>query len=195
MSGFQLNCRAFNYSRSKMMKIDIRREQPGDYKAVYKLTELAFRDLEISEHNEQDLVERLRRSSSFIPELSLVAVLEQEIVGHILLTRNKIVNDREEFESLTLAPVSVTPEHQNQGIGSQLIRTVLDTARELGFKSVFLVGHENYYPRFGFVPASKFGILSPFEVPDPVFMALELVPGGLKGVSGTIQYPSEFFEK
>ena len=177
------------------MNLYIRQEQPGDHDAIYDVTEQAFRDMPFADHDEQNLVDRLRRSASYIPEFSLVALLDEQLVGHVMLTRNCIVNANESFESLTLGPVSVLPGLQRQGIGSRLILAVLEKARDMGFRSVFLVGHEEYYPRFGFLLASSFGILSPIEVPDPVFMAKELVAGGLKGVSGTIQYPKEFFEK
>ena len=177
------------------MNLFIRQEQPGDHAAIYDVTEQAFRDMPFADHDEQNLVERLRGSNYYIPELSLVALLDKVVVGHIMLTRNTIVNESDIFDSLTLGPVSVLPSMQRQGIGSELIRAVLEKAREMGFRSVFLVGHEHYYPKFGFVPASKFGIKSPIEVPDPVFMAMELVDGGLNGITGTIQYPKEFFEK
>lgn len=174
------------------MTLEIRQEQQRDYESVYKVTELAFRDMPFGDHDEQNLVGRLRNSAAFIPELSLVAILDSEVVGHIMLTRNRIVREDKAFESLTLGPVSVLPEHQCKGIGGMLIRAAHDKAREMGFRSVLLVGHEQYYPRFGYLPASGFGILSPIEVPDPVFMAVELVEGGLEGVSGTVEYPREF---
>jgi predicted N-acetyltransferase YhbS len=172
---------------------EIRQEQPNDFASVYALTELAFRDMPFADHDEQNLVGRLRNSAAFIPELSLVAILDGEVVGHIMLTRNRIVSGDNVYESLTLGPVSVLPSLQRRGIGGLLIRAVHDKAREMGFTSVLLVGHEHYYPRFGYVPASGFGILSPIEVPDSVFMAVELVEGGLEGVSGTVEYPGEFF--
>jgi predicted N-acetyltransferase YhbS len=175
------------------MNIETRQEQAQDHDAVYILTEKAFRNMPYGNHDEQELVGRLRKSPAFIPELSMVAVADGEIVGHIMLTKNRIVNDREVFESLTLGPVSVPPELQGKGIGSLLIRAAHDKALEMGFTSVLLVGHEKYYPRFGYLPASGFGILSPIEVPDPVFMAVELVPGALKDVAGTVEYPKEFF--
>ncbi len=175
------------------MNIEIRQEQSQDHEAVYNLTEKAFREMPYGNHDEQELVGRLRKSSAFIPELSMVAIVNGEIVGHIMLTRNRIINDREVFESLTLGPVSVPPEFQRKGIGSLLIRAAHEKARGMGYTSVLLVGHEKYYPRFGYRPASGFGILSPIEVPDPVFMAVELVPGALQDVAGTVEYPGEFF--
>lgn len=107
--------------------------------------------MEHSDHQEQFLVERLRKSDAFIPELSLVAEDEKgTIAGHILLTKLSIENDSETYESLALAPVSVKPEFQNQGIGGQLIREGHRVAQRLGYQSVILIGHENYYPKFGY---------------------------------------------
>ncbi|MFA5849880.1 MAG: N-acetyltransferase [Bacteroidales bacterium] len=176
------------------MNIKIRQETISDFKQVFDLTERAFEKLEISDHTEQFLVERLRNSSVFVPELSLVAEYENKIVGHILLTKLKIINGKEEFQSLALAPVSVLPEYQNMGIGSKLIEAAHIKAREAGYKSVMLVGHPHYYPRFGYKKSSDFGIRQSFEAPDECCLAIELVENGLKGVSGTAEYPKEFFE-
>jgi putative acetyltransferase len=88
--------------------------------------------------------------------------------------------------------MAVSPGFQNKGIGGQLINKGLDNARELGYRSVIVVGHENYYPKFGFVPAQKWNIKAPFDVPANVFMGIELVEDGLKNVEGTVVYPKEF---
>jgi len=176
------------------MNIKIRQEKPADYGAVFELIEEAFRKLEISNHQEQFFVERLRKSDAFIPELSLVALLENKIVGHIVLSKIKIKNEEKECQTLILAPVSVLPEFQNQGIGSQLIIEAHKKATELGFKSVILVGHEDYYPRFGYKKAVGFGIKQPFDVPEENNLAVELVENGLNDVSGTVEYPKYFFE-
>jgi predicted N-acetyltransferase YhbS len=172
------------------MEVTIRTESADDYSAVYALNKQAF-----EEEGEAKLVNNLRNSSAFIPELSLVATKENIVVGHILFTKIKIIGeDGNEHESLALAPMAVTPKYQKSGIGSQLIRAGLDKARELNFKSVIVLGHEKYYPKFGFEPASKWKITSPYDVPDEVFMAMELVKDGLKNVSGVVQYPKEFAE-
>jgi predicted N-acetyltransferase YhbS len=88
--------------------------------------------------------------------------------------------------------MAVLPEYQKKGIGLQLVEEGLKRARKLGFKSVIVLGHAAYYPRFGFEPAGKWGIRPPFEVPDDAFMALELVRDGLKDIQGTVEYPPEF---
>ena len=171
----------------------IRQEEKKDYQQVFELTEEAFRDMEESDHQEHFLVEKLRKSEAFIPELSLVAEDENgKISGHILLTRIKIVSDYESFESLALAPVSVKPEFQNQGLGGQLIREGHRIAKDLGYQSVILVGHEKYYPRFGYEKTSNFGISFPFEIPEENGMAIELIKDGLKNKKGVVKYPKEF---
>lgn len=168
------------------MKPIIRQEDKEDFPAVFEVNRLAF-----GQDSEARLVEQLRHSEAFVPELSLVAVGDNSVIGHILFTRIKIV-DQGETESLALAPMAVLPAFQKQGIGSLLIKHGLDKARELHYRSVIVLGHEHYYPKFGFEPAGKWGIRSPYDVPKNVFMALELVTGGLAGVSGTVRYPKEF---
>ena len=176
------------------MEIHIRQEKPADYSLVNQLIWLAFRDMAESDQTEHLLVDRLRKSDAFIPELSIVAEMDGKIVGHILLTKIHIQNEQQHFESLALAPVSVLPEFQNKGIGSKLIVQAHKVARELGYKSIVLLGHEAYYPRFGYQRARKYGIQLPFEAPDENCMVIELVEDGLKGVSGMVVYASEFFE-
>lgn len=176
------------------MNISIRQELETDHPAVFALTEEAFRTLEISDHTEQFLVGRLRQSPSFIPKLSLVAcTAEGKIVGHILLTKIQIENELASHEALILAPVSVLPAYQNRGIGGQLIRAAHAKACELGFGAVVLVGHENYYPRFGYELCSKYGIRMPFDVPEINCMVAELIPGSLQQISGMVKFDPAFF--
>ncbi len=176
------------------MKIEVRQEKPLDYKVVSELIESAFQKEKLSDHKEHFLVDRLRKSTSFIPELSMVALSDGKIIGHILLTRIKVKNNQTEFESLALAPVSVMPEFQEMGIGKKLIEEAHEKAKELGYKSIILLGHENYYPKFGYLRADTFGIDLPFDVPKENCMAIELIEHGLLGVSGTVEYPKEFNE-
>ena len=176
------------------MDIKIRREKEKDYKLSENLVEKSFKNVEHTDHKEHFLVAKLRRSDSFLPELSLVAELNGEIVGHIMLTKLLIENGHKIHDSLALAPVSVLSKYQNNGIGSKLIRESLNIAKEIGFKSVIVLGHDKYYPRFGFKPANTWGIKAPFEVPAEALMALELEAGALDGVTGTVVYGKEFLE-
>ncbi len=175
------------------MDIIIRQEKNSDYQKVFDLTKQAFASLEISNHDEQYLVERLRKSSAFIPELSLVAEFNGKVVGHIMLTKIKIANEKQRFDSLVLAPVSVLLEFQNKGIGGKLIEEAHLKAKELGYKSIVLIGHENYYPKFGYELTSKYGIKLSFDAPEKNCMVIELVKDGLKGVNGVTEFPKEFY--
>jgi len=176
------------------MQVAIRQENPKDFNTVFELIEKAFELVEFSDHKEQLLVERLRKSSAFDSDLYIVAEIEDNVVGHILLTKLKIKNDQNEFDSLALAPVSILPEYQGKGIGGMLIEEAHKRARELGYKSVVLLGHEKYYPRFGYQQADKFGIELPFEVPKENCMVLELIKDELDRISGLVEYPKEFYE-
>ena len=176
------------------MDINIREELEKDYKAVERLTEAAFKNAEHSDGNEHLLIGKLRKGEGFIKELSLVAEDNDKVIGHLMLTKAKIVNGDKSIETLALAPVSVLPEYQGKGIGSKLINVALESSRRLGYKSVIVLGHDKYYPKFGFIPASKYGIKAPFDVPDESFMAKELSDGNLIGVSGIVEYTKEFFE-
>lgn len=169
------------------MNIQIRPEHKNDISAISMLNDMAF-----GQEAEGNLIVKLRKNKNFIKDLSLVACMGNEIIGHILFSKIIIKNDTEEFESLALAPMAVIPEFQGLGIGSQLINKGLQKATKLGYKSVIVLGHENYYSRFDFKPASQFQISCPFEVPDANFMALELIKGSLDKVSGCVVYPKEF---
>jgi predicted N-acetyltransferase YhbS len=171
------------------MDLLIRQEEEKDHDAVYQVVKTAFETMELADGDEQDLVNRLRKGEAFIPELSLVAEYDGKIIGHILFTKMKIGA----HPSLALAPVAVLPEYQNRGVGGKLIVEGHRIAKELGYRSVIVVGHPRYYPRFGYQRASQCKITAPFEVPDEAFMVLELVEGGLTGVSGMIEYAPEFF--
>lgn len=176
------------------MEIKLRQENENDYKSVFQLIEKAFEKEEYSDHKEQFLVERLRKSEAFIPELSIVAEVEDKIVGHILFTKLEIKNESQSFQSLALAPVSVLPEFQGKGIGSKLILYGHELAKELGYKSVILLGHQDYYPRFGYELCEKYNIKMPFDVPAENCMVISLTENGLSGISGNVVYPSTFFE-
>ncbi|ART75056.1 GNAT family N-acetyltransferase [Sutcliffiella horikoshii] len=177
------------------MDIVIRQERQEDYRITEHVVRRAFEQAEYSDKKEHFLVQRLRKSDAFIPKLSLVALDEKkEIVGHILLTSVKIVNQNEENESLALAPVSVAPEYQSKGVGKTLIREAIQRAIALRHTSIIVLGHKDYYPKFGFKRADLWNISAPFPVPAESFMALELTEGSLQHVQGTVVYPKEFME-
>ncbi|NLN32838.1 MAG: N-acetyltransferase [Flavobacteriaceae bacterium] len=173
----------------------IQQEEKEDYDEVFKLIENAFKDELYTDHKEQFLVERLRKSESFIPELSLVAEIDQEIVGYILLTKIKIINNNSQpTTSLALAPVAVLKKHQGKGIGGNLIRKAHGIAKELNFGSIILLGHEKYYPMFGYEMTKNYSIKLPFDVPDENCMLIELTENALENVNGIVEYPKEFYE-
>ena len=169
------------------MKIQIRPENKNDISTISMINDMAF-----GQEDEGNLIAKLRKKKNFVKELSLVACMGNEIIGHILFSKITIKNDTEEFESLALAPMSIIPEFQGLGIGSELIKKGLQKATKLGYNSVIVLGHENYYPKFKFTAASQFKITCPFEAPEANFMALELVKGSLDAVSGCVVYPKEF---
>ena len=166
----------------------IRREEERDYDEISEVIEKAFKSMTFSDHKEQFLVKRIRKSADFIPELSLVACYKGDVVGHILFSKIKIGSKR----VLSLAPVAVSPDYQQMGVGSMLIKQGHKEAKRLGYDTVFVVGHAGYYPKFGYKPASEYGIFPPFECPPENFMCLELKEGALDGVKGVVEYPEEF---
>lgn len=167
--------------------VTIRVERGEDHAGIRQVNLDAF-----GRESEARLVEALRASEAFVPELSLVAVLGQRVVGHILFTRVRIVERDGSRPALALAPMAVLPELQRHGIGSALVWHGLTEARRLGHKVVVVVGHPDYYSRFGFEPAHARGIRAPFEVPQEAFRVLGLAQGALDGVAGEVEYPPPF---
>ncbi len=175
------------------MSFVIRQEEPADFERIRTILTLAFAMDSPGTPSEPKLVDRLRKGAQFIPELALVAQVEGQVVGHILFTPIQIVNQSDSFPSLALAPVVIHPDWQRKGIGTGLIREGHRRAKQMGFSSVVLVGHAEYYPRLGYRKADQFQITVPFEVPPEAVMAIELTEGGLGDVHGRVQYPAEFF--
>lgn len=172
--------------------MNIRQELPQDYAAVFDLIRTAFESETHSDHQEQYLVDRLRKSKDFIPELSFVAEIDGQLIGYLLLSKIQIVSDSTTMEALALAPVAVHPHYQNQGIGSSLIRHAHSKAQALGFDTIVVLGHETYYPKFGYEKAKDYGIILPFEVPEENCMVIGLTKDALKNKSGVVVYPKEF---
>lgn len=170
-----------------MCKMLIRQERKEDYKEVYELIREAFASAEHADGNEQDLTEALRKGNAFIPELSLVAEIDGKPAGHILFTKANIG----EKEVLVLAPLSVRPQYQRQGVGTALMEKGHKIAKDLGYGYVLVLGSEKYYPRAGYVPAEIFGISVPEGIPSANFMALKLREDA-GPVKGSVIYPKEF---
>lgn len=165
----------------------IRAETGSDTGRIYDVVKSAFASAEYSDGKEHDLVNALRKSTAFIPQLSLVAEIDGIVVGHILFTKIGI-GDRTE---VALAPLSVLPEYQRRGVGLAMMREGHRIAGELGYRCSVVLGSEKYYPKAGYAPAEQFGILPPFDVPSENFMALSL-NGSKVAISGTVEYAKEF---
>jgi len=167
----------------------IRTETEKDFAEVFQLNYLAFGNRE----DESKLVEKIRKSPEFVPELSLVAEMNNEIVGHLLMSKASVTDQEQEYTAIVLAPIAVKPEHQKRGIGRRLIEEGIRRCKALGFGLILLIGHPEYYPRLGFVSARSYGLeLTQFEVPDDVFMVYEVIPGELQRIKGELKYPSTF---
>jgi putative acetyltransferase len=165
----------------------IREERPDDVPSIHAVTREAF-----GQEGEALLVDLLRRNGKAV--LSLVAEDDGVIFGHILFSPVTIGTANGSVTVPGLAPMAVRPDRQRQGIGSLLVRRAIDLLRQAGHRAVVVLGHPDFYPRFGFVPASSFGIRCEYDVPEGVFMALELVPGGLRDCAGLAKYGPEFAE-
>jgi predicted N-acetyltransferase YhbS len=169
------------------MNIEIRPEIPADIDEINDRSKLVF-----GQDNEAKLVDHVRQGPNFIPQLSLVAFSDDELIGYILFSRIAITNGDFRHQSLGLASMIVHPAYQKRGVGAKLIAIGLQKATELAYTDVFVFGHEFYFPKFGFVPAARWNIRPPFDAPAEVFMALELVPNALLNVSGIVEFPVEF---
>lgn len=177
------------------MDINVRTEKESDVDTIRKVTKIAFMGAQKSDGDEHNLVSRVRKSESFVPELSLVAESGGKVIGHVLFSKVKIKGNDEECEALVLAPVSVLPEFQRQGAGSAMIKEGLAKAKKLKHSAVFVLGSPKYYERFGFKKAKPLGFSTPFGDMDAYFMMIELQSGAMSGKSGEIVYPKEFFKE
>lgn len=165
--------------------LTIRPEQTGDAAAVREVNTRAF-----GRASEADLVDLLRQRGG--TTLSLVGVIQGRVVGHVLFTPVTIESPHSRLPALGLGPVAVLPEFQKRGIGSSLIRAGLEQCRQAGHEIVVVLGHPEYYPRFGFGPSLAYGVRFEQDVPEEAFMLLELRPGALAGQGGVVKYRPEF---
>lgn len=169
-----------------MDEIAVRAEHQQDHQAIDVVHLSAFEG-----DDEVALVEALRRSPGYIPELALVAEFKGRIVGHIMLTKVRLHQGAQEIEILGLGPMAVVPSQSHRGIGSELIRVAVEKARGLGYKAVVVAGHPEYYQRSGFSPATDWGLHCTLPVSEDVITAMELEAGALQG-GGKVIYPSQY---
>lgn len=162
----------------------IRTEEERDRAAVYAVNAAAFET-----PLEANLVDALRQQTQ--PIISLVAENNETVVGHILFSP-VLLAGHPDLSIMGLGPMAVAPNYQRQGIGSALVRDGLEQCKKLGFGAVVVLGHPEYYPRFGFSPSARLGIGCEYDVPEEVFMVMELQPGYLRGKSGIIKYHAAF---
>jgi putative acetyltransferase len=164
------------------MEIVVREESPQDIAAIRALNEQVF-----GQAQEAGIVDALRQNGA--ATLSLVATVASQVVGHILYSPVKIAGG---LEGSALGPMAVLPPCQNQGVGSMLVRAGNERRRQAGCPYILVLGHPEFYPRFGFKPASACGVTCEWDVPDSVFLLLVLDESRMRGVSGRAQYRSEF---
>lgn len=163
----------------------IRRETSADYEQIRELNRAAF-----GVDTEANLVDDLRAGGHIV--VSSVAELDGNVVGHVLFCNVLLESpDGESIPALSLGPISAHPDYQRQGIGSSLLRAAIASCRDAGHRIVVVLGHPDYYPRFGFSPTLAEPLTSPFGSGE-IWMALELQPGSLDGVSGAVRYPEPF---
>lgn len=180
------------------MEIVVREERPADERIVEELTRQAFSYPGRIERGkigcpyEHWMVHELRGRDGVLP-LSLVAEADGRIVGHIIGSRAAIKTADGTLPVLDFGPLSVLPEKQRQGVGSALLRALIDKAKRLGYGAILFFGRPEYYPRFGFQPASTFGVADEGGENYPAFMAMELQPGYLATARGGRFYESSIY--
>ena len=163
----------------------IRKEKDSDKEKIWQVNAAAFES-----EAEANLVNVLRDSG--ISFISLVAEENENIIGHILFTPVELIDVDYGLKLMGLAPMAVLPDLQKKGIGSQLVKTGIEICVAQGYDAIVVLGHSEYYPKFGFVPSVKYGIKSEYDAPDEAFMVLELKEDTLKDKTGTIKYHAAF---
>jgi predicted N-acetyltransferase YhbS len=177
------------------MDIKLRQENPSDYIELSKAIMDAYADVPYSNHKEQDMVARLRKSDAFIPQLSILAHDEHgTIAGHVLLTKIEIANKGIIYKALALAPLSIRPSYQNKGVGKLLVLESHRVAKSMGYNFIVILGIPNYYPKFGYQLASKYDIKFPIKIADTNALIIALNGADYSTITGgTVIYSKEFF--
>ena len=167
------------------MIISIRTERQSDYAATENLTREAFYNVYAPGCDEHYLLHVLHRSKALIPQLSLVAEYDGEVIGHVLGTRAKIVDNGLEWtDVLCLGPISVLPKHQRKGVAREMIRELGRRAGEGGYRAILLYGNPEVYLKMGFLPAERFAITTSDAMYADALHAMPLYPGALNGIKG-----------
>lgn len=165
----------------------IRAEEPRDIPEIHAVNKNSF-----STEAEAQLVDVLRKQG--VPLISLVAEDNGKVCGHIAFTPVTIKGENPGKRLAGLGPMAVDPETRKKGVGRLLVEEGLKACQKAGYDAVVVLGLADYYSRFGFVPSVAYGIVSSYDVPDELFMVMELKKGGLKGVQGTVSYHDLFKE-
>jgi len=186
------------------MNIIIRNTNEKDYKITVNLTREAFWDVYKPGCDEHLVLHKMRKVPAFVNELDFIALTDEKVIGNIVYTIAKVVNDKEEFTVLCMGPLAVLPEYQNKGVGGMLLKHSIEKAKEMGFKAVIIYGNPDYYHRFGFVDSKNYNIQTSTGENFDAFMTLELYNDALIGVFGkfyednvfqTDKEETELFEK
>lgn len=182
----------FTYSGD--MEICLRLEEPQDYREIENITREAFWNMFKPGCDEHYLLHVMRGDKTFIPELDYVAMKDGRLIGNIVYAKGCIIDKQgQSHEVITFGPVSVLPEYQKTGVGARLIFHTLALARQLGYQAVIILGHPDYYPKFGFRRAREYGLATKDGDTFDPFMALELIPGSLTGIGGGVFYDSDVY--
>lgn len=166
--------------------MQIRKATPQDYETIYKFVQIAFATADVSDGTEQDFVVQLRQSANYLSDLEFVAVEDNEIIGHIMLTK-QAVNTNKPLHAVLVAPLSVKQNLRSTGIGSSLTQYALKQAEIAGFKAAFLLGNPDYYKRFGFKETGYYNIKNESSVPDKYVLTCPFKQNAFNGVTGSIK--------
>jgi predicted N-acetyltransferase YhbS len=170
------------------MDVLLRLEEEKDYRAVENLTREAFWNVYKPGASEHLILRNMRNSDVFVRELDFIAIFDHAIAGNIVYAKTKVIHTTREHEVLTFGPLSVLPKYQKNGIGRALIEHTIAKSKEAGFEAIIIYGNPVYYGRFGFVNSKEYGITDTQGNYHDALLALELLPGALKNISG------KFFE-
>ncbi|ALS38266.1 putative acetyltransferase [Enterococcus rotai] len=167
----------------------IRLEQENDFPVIYDFTKEAFKTAKVKDGEEQEFVERMRKSENYLPELAFVAEENTQIVGHVMLTKTRITNETRTMDGLILAPLTVRLDQRGKGVGAKLMTKAEQESEKLGYSVIILIGDQAYYNRYGFEQASHLGIITDLEIPATYILAKRIGKHDIEDFSGTVSIP------